>query len=225
MTVEELEKIVNSIDKKEVDRFLIELLMNDEKNLNNFRSHFINHFPKITKREYANRVYRAIDKAAGKDGYIDYDEVWEYTHYVYDFIRESKKLVELKNYESAFDIIEVILNSIPVTNIDDSDGSTGEIASDCIEIIEDILGYTLFGKNILSKRILEYILHEIKTKTLYNYGIELYPLLNYFIDEEKNLSEIKETLQTYLDVNKKDSWLKDKYIEILKTIESKETNK
>ena len=221
MTIEELETIINKIDKKEINRFLAKTLKYNENILNNFRSDFINYFPKITKREYNTKVWRAINKAGGKDGYIDYNESWEYTHSMYDFIHESEKLIEFKNYESAFDIVEVILDSIPETNIDDSNGSMGEVANDCIEIIEDILGYILVDDNVLSDRILKYILDEIKTEKLYNYGIELYPLLNYFIDEKKNLLEIKEILQTYLNTNKKDRWIKNKYIEILETIKNK----
>ena len=96
MTIEDLEKIIDTIDKKEISRFLAETLKYNENILNNFRSNFINYFPKITKIEYVNKIWRAINNAGGKDGYIDYSETLEYTHAMYDFIYESEKLTELK---------------------------------------------------------------------------------------------------------------------------------
>ena len=38
--------------------------------------------------------------------------------------------------------------------------------------------------------------------------------------KKKNLLEIKETLQNYLNNNKKDSWMKNKYIEILEKMKN-----
>ena len=96
MTIEDLEKNIDTIHKKEISRFLAETLKYNENILNNFRSNFINYFPKITKIEYVNKIWRAINNAGGKDGYIDYSETLEYTHAMYDFIYESEKLTELK---------------------------------------------------------------------------------------------------------------------------------
>ena len=48
--------------------------------------------------------------------------------------------------------------TIPETDIDDSNGSTGEVADSCIEIIERILEFILYDENVLAKKILDYIL-------------------------------------------------------------------
>lgn len=44
---------------------------------------------------------------------------------MYEYTNEAKIFVENNNYDTAFDIVEIILNSIPDVSIDDSNGSTG----------------------------------------------------------------------------------------------------
>lgn len=214
----ELKEILNKIDREDIDNFLIGLLTYNKNIMNDFRCRFVNYFPSIKKEEYENKIWESIRSLYGKNGYIDYSSCREYTHHMYGFIHESKNLLESKNYESSFDILEIILDSIPDTDIDDSNGSTGEVANDCIEVIEDILGYSLVSDDMVCVRILNYILEEIKTGRLYNYGIELYPLLDYFIDEVKYLSNIKDTLNEYINSHDEDNYIRSKYIGMLDKI-------
>lgn len=220
MTEKELETIINKIDRDDINKFLIEILNYNECFMNDFRSNFINYFPRISKSEYERKIYDAINRAGGSDNYIDYNETHDYTFAMYGFINESKKLLANKNYEASFDIIESILDSILNTSIDDSDGSTGEIANDCIEIIEDILGCSLIDGDKIAIRILNYLLEEVKTQNLYNYGIETYFLLNYFIDENKYIDEIKTALSSYIDIHKEDNhcWNINNYNKLLDKI-------
>ncbi|MBQ8473030.1 MAG: hypothetical protein IJ501_05965 [Bacilli bacterium] len=220
MKNKELKKILDKIDNNDIKNYLLDILTYNENIMNDFRGTFINYFPKITKEEYNRKIYSAIQLASGRDGYIDYREASEYTRLMYGFIRESRNLLDNRNYESAFDIVETILDSIPETDIDDSNGSTGEVASDCIEVIEDILGYSLIDDLNISFRILNFVLDEIKTGIFYNYGIELYPLLDYFIDEKRYLKEIENTLNSFLKHSKETGSIRGKYNSILSRIKN-----
>ena len=160
------------------------MLTKDKNVYDEFRLKFNNLFPNLTLNEYKGRINEAIITSAGRDGFIDYYESWDYTREMYKIANEADTLVDNGNYELAFDIVSSILDTIPNTDIDDSNGSTGEVAETCIEIIKRILEYVLTKKDKLAKKILEYIIDELRTEDLSNYGIELYELLNDYIEKK-----------------------------------------
>lgn len=135
---------------------------------------------------------------------------------------EAKTLVDNKNYKLAFDIVTTILETIPNTDIDDSNGSTGEVAEDCIEVMERILEESNDDK--LSKTILKYIFDELETDYLSNYGIEMYFILNIFLEKRKYVKEIEHELIKVLKSHKTKEyfWNEKNYIDILVEIYNKE---
>ena len=136
---------------------------------------------------------------------------------MFEFINEARKLVDSRDYETAFTIVSIILDTIPDTNIDDSNGSTGMVAENSIEIIFDILDAIHDETNPLLKSILDYVLEEVKTTYLYNYGIDLQQILKYFIDEKWYLDEIKVALEEALDSSSDKSYFYNRvdYVEYL----------
>ena len=116
-----------------------------------------------------------------------------------EFIDEASKLVDNEDYKTALIIIMTILDSIPNTNIDDSSGSTSVIAENSIEIIFDILDEIDNKNNDILKMIFDYVIDELKTDNLYNYGVDLEPILEYFIYDKLYLDDIKEFLEIKLD--------------------------
>src|SRR5699024_1681101 len=166
-------------------------------------------------------------KSAGRDGFIDYHESREYTKNMCKITSEVNTLVDNEEYNLAFDVVKIILESIPNTDIDDSNGSTGEVAYSCIEIMERILEYILHDENSLAKKILDYILNETKEEKLSNYGIDLYPLLQFYIDRNMYLNEIEKGLLEALEAgnNKEYFWNIGNYIDTLISIYVKENAK
>ena len=212
-----LEDIIKMIPEKDVRNFLYYSLINDDDLLNRFRVEFNNYFPKLSKENYENKIYQAISRCYDKHGFINYNNTNNYEHKMYEFTKEAKKLVDGKDYETAFTIVSTILDSIPNTDIDDSNGSTGMVAQDCIEIIFDILDKIHTKNNPLIKNILNYIIDEVKTANLYNYGIDLQQLLKYFLDKKLYLDEIKVALEIALDNSSDKSYFysRKNYIEYL----------
>lgn len=217
---QDLYSIIKQIDKTKLEKFLVELLSKDKNVYDEFRLKFNNLFPKLTLDEYKGRINEAIITSAGRDGFIDYYESWDYTREMYKITNEADTLVDNGNYELAFDIVSSILDTIPNTDIDDSNGSTGEVAETCIEIIKRILEYVLTKKDKLAKKILEYIIDELRTEYLSNYGIELYELLNDYIEQKVYIKEIKLGLINILEMSKTRNffWKTKYYIDILLNI-------
>ena len=192
-----LKEIINKIDKKELEDFLVDELESNTSLYNIFVSRFANYMPDEDKNSYSTRILYAIYDAYDDDGYINYGRTRIYMKEMYKFIEESTKLIKSKKYQQAFNLLSAILDSIPETNIDDSGGETGSVAYDCIENMNELLGHTLFDKinyKKLNDEILDYILSEINEGCLYNYGIELIELLDNYISEEYALNKIKDVL-------------------------------
>ncbi len=193
-----LKDIINKISQKQLKEFLYNSLSHDSDLLNKFRVEFNEYFPKLSKENYKIKIYTAINNCNGESGYIDYKNSNRYEHAMIDFVNEAEKLVTKKDYNTAFTIVTIILDSIPETEIDDSNGSTGLVADSCIEIIDKILEEVNCQDKIL-KDILDYVIKEIKTLRLNNYGICLYSLLQYFINKNLYIDEIEKSLKEALD--------------------------
>lgn len=222
----ELLNIIRKIDKKELENFLVDLLENDENINYKFRLKFNNLFSPLSLEGYKRKIREAIRVSGGRDGFIDYEEAWDYTHEMYKITNEVEQIIDNGYYELAFDVATSILDTIPNTYIDDSNGSTGDVADSCIEIIEKVLNIELYNDKKLSMKILQYILDELKTENLYNYGIELYELLTIYIENNIYLKEIENALINILDISKSKKYFgrTKKYVEYLLDIYSKDDN-
>lgn len=197
-----LESIINKINEKEIKKFLYDSLVSDEELFNRFRIEFNELFPKLSKETYKNKIYKAIRSCGARNGgFIDYNDAYKYEHVMLEFIIETKRLVDNHDYNTAFTIVTILLDSIPQTDIDDSNGSTGMLAESCIKIIFNILD-KINGKDNLLKDILDYVINDIKNLHLYNYGIDLKEILEYFINKQLYLDETKKSLEVALDYSK-----------------------
>lgn len=210
---ENIEEIVNEIKEDDLRKFISKNLKTNTDLLDKFRIEFNTYFPARAKKEYESRLYNSISSCCDRYGFIDYYHTSNYETVMYKYIEEARELVNKKNYDEAFTLIDVILNSIPKTEIDDSDGSTDMIASSCIEIIQDILDLVDKDDKVL-KEILEFIIKDVKELNLYNYGVDLSELLKYFIDNKIYLEEIKIDLEKALEKSKEKSYFynRKKYI-------------
>ncbi len=217
---QEIRGILRQIDKQDLEDFLVKLLESDEHIYDQFRLKFHHLFPVLTLAQYRKKIYDAIRSSGGRDGFIDYQEAWDYVNAMSQITEEVEALVSHDHYELAFDVATSILETIPNTDIDDSDGSTGDVADSCIQIIERILDQVLEKDEKLSLDILQYIFHETMTDYLSNYGIELYELFRYYIDGKVYLEKIEQHLVHLLKMRKNDEycWHRKYYVDYLVSI-------
>ncbi len=194
-----LQDIVDKVNQKDLRKFLYNNLINNTVLFNRFRLEFINYFPKLSKKDYQRKIYQIIDMCSDRHGFIDYNNTLEYEHLMFDFIREARKFIDDKDYETALTIVTTILDSIPNTSIDDSDGTTSEVSEEAIEIILEILNEVNSKESFILKEILDYVFKEIKTNRLHNYCIDLNSIIECFIEDEFYLDDIKKALEKALD--------------------------
>ncbi len=216
-----IKDVLNKIDANDLKSFLVNLLNNNEKVYDAFRKNFMNYFEVPSLLDYQNKVREAIYDAGGRDGFIDYRESYNYTRAMNEFIDEAYKLIENTRFDTAFELITCILDEIPDLAIDDSNGSTGEIGENCIEVIYEILDKTIdnLDKNPVVKQIFNYVSNELITNDLGNYSIEIKDIINIFIEDGRFSKECEEVLLKAISSLEKDDWdsdyRKQEYIEYL----------
>lgn len=223
---ESIRTILDKIDEKELKDFLGNLIENEESIYDLFRREFVNYFPKMSPATYKRKMESAIREAGGRDGFIDYNEGWNYTRKMYEFTNEALNLVEKGDYETAFAIARIILDSIPDTAIDGSNGETGEVANSCIEIIVNILDKASKNDKTV-EGIFDYILSELETHNLSGYGIELDDLIINFIRDGLFLQKCETALINAIkdcDDSKWYSYSKRYYLDYLEELYDKQGN-
>lgn len=223
---ESIRTILDKIDEKELKDFLGNLIENEESIYDLFRREFVNYFPKMSPATYKRKIESAIREAGGRDGFIDYNEGWNYTRKMYEFTNEALNLVEKGDYETAFAIARIILDSIPDTAIDGSNGETGEVANSCIEIIVNILDKASKNDKTV-EGIFDYILSELETHNLSGYGIELDDLIINFIRDGLFLQKCETALINAIkdcDDSKWYSYSKRYYLDYLEELYDKQGN-
>ena len=210
--------ILSKINEKELKIFLGDLIENDEAIYDLFRRKFVDYFPKISPATYKRKIFDAIREAGGRDGFIDYNEGWEYTRKMHEFTNEASNLVDRNDYETAFAIVKIILDSIPDTAIDGSNGETSIVADSCIEVIVEILNSAPHNNKTI-RDVFEYVLLELQTHNLDNYGIELDNLIINFIRKDLFTEECESALLNAIeDCDNSSKWYsysKKYYLEYL----------
>lgn len=203
----EIKIVINKISEEDLKNYLEQKLLQDENIYNDFKTTFRIFFAKEGISEYKNKIKNAINKAAGRDGFIDYNETSEYSESMWKICEEADRYIDNQDYNLAFDIVTAILDEIPNTDIDDSDGSTGMVADDCIEIINKILRVTDVRKDKkLVDKIFKYIENELETENLSNYGVDLDDILENLIDNKLYSEILEEILKKQIKKDRKNDF-------------------
>jgi len=138
-----------------------------------------------------------------------------------NFINEAKSLCDVKDYNTAFIILKIILDSIPETAIDGSNGETSKVSGECIDVIKNIIS-NISKKDETLKEIFNYVIKELKAHYLGNYGIELDELVLDFINRKLFFDECeKELIMAIKDCNISNKWYsynKSRYLNYLKEL-------
>ena len=170
--IDNYDNIVDKIPENEIKEFVLEKLYEDRNFQNEFRSNFVQYFEKTPKKVYERRISQSVYQAIGRKGFIEYNETDKFSHPMYDYIQEARNLLKHKEYQAPFWIASLILEELPDLPIDDSDGTTSYVESECVEVIEEILEKCK-DKNIINE-IFIWIKDSLENDNLGDYtdGIE-----------------------------------------------------
>ena len=181
------DKIVSSISENEIKEFVIEKLYENSDFQNEFRSYFVQYFEKTPKKVYERRISQSVYQAIGRKGFIEYNETYKFSNSMYDYIQEANNLIKHKEYRAPFWIASLILEELPDLPIDDSDGTTSYVESECIEVIEKILQKC--KNNDIKVEIFNWIIASIKNDSLGDYSDGVEKILDEYFTENKFINE------------------------------------
>lgn len=181
------DKIVSRISENEIKEFVIEKLYENSDFQNEFRSYFVQYFEKTPKRVYERRISQSVYQAIGRKGFIEYNETYKFSNSMYDYIQEANNLIKHKEYQAPFWIASLILEELPDLPIDDSDGTTSYVESECIEVIEKILQKC--KNNDIKVEIFNWIIESIKNDSLGDYSDGVEKILDEYFTENKFINE------------------------------------
>ncbi len=181
------DKIVDRISENEIKEFILSKLYESSEFQNEFRSYFVQYFEKTPKRVYERRISQSVYQAIGRKGFIEYNETDRFSYPMYDYIQEARNLIKHKEYQAPFWIASLILEELPDLPIDDSDGTTSYVESECIEVIEEILEKCK-SENIIEE-IFNWIIESIKNDTLGDYSNGIEKILDEYFTQDKFIKE------------------------------------
>ena len=181
------DKILDKISENEIKEFVLEKIYENFDFQNEFRSHFVQYFEKTPKKVYEKRIAQSIYQAIGRKGFIEYNETYKFSNAMYDYIQEANNLIKHNEYQAPFWIASLILEELPDLPIDDSDGTTSYVESECVEVIEKILEKCK-NDSIINK-IFNWIIESIKNDTLGDYSDGIEKVLDEYFIEDKFVNE------------------------------------
>ena len=181
------DKILDKISESEIKEFVLEKIYENFDFQNEFRSHFVQYFEKTPKKVYEKRIAQSIYQAIGRKGFIEYNETYKFSNAMYDYIQEANNLIKHNEYQAPFWIASLILEELPDLPIDDSDGTTSYVESECVEVIEKILEKC--KNDSVIKEIFNWIIESIKNDTLGDYSDGIEKVLDEHFIEDKFVNE------------------------------------
>lgn len=181
------DKIISRISENEIKEFVTEKLYENSDFQNEFRNYFVQYFEKNPKIVYERRISQSVYQAIGRKGFIEYNETYKFSNSMYDYIQEANNLIKHKEYQAPFWIASLILEELPDLPIDDSDGITSCVESECIKVIEKILQKC--DNNDIKEEIFNWIIASIKNDYLGDYSDGVEKILDEYFTENKFINE------------------------------------
>lgn len=139
---ESIRGLVEKADESVIRNFLTEILENDEKLFNRFRSILCCEIAPADMKRYKNQIDGIFRKYSGRHGFVDYYNVGPFTVELEEFLDyDVRVLVDNSQLEEAFELTNYIFLTTGNQDMDDSGGETGMLAYRCLETWQEIIDH------------------------------------------------------------------------------------
>ncbi|HSH36621.1 SWIM zinc finger family protein, partial [Schnuerera sp.] len=133
-------KLVKEADSVLVEDFLIDILKNDEKLLNRFKSKLQCDISPTDMKRYKNQINNIFRRYAGYHDFVDYKNAWSFISELEEILdNDIQAMLDNNQLTEAFELTNYIFIKVANQDMDDSDGGTGQIANSCLDIWQEIL--------------------------------------------------------------------------------------
>lgn len=135
-----IKELVEKADERVIRNFLIDVLENDDKLFNRFRSASGCKISPLEMKQYKNQINGIFRKHTGRHDFVDYYNAGAFIAELEDFLgHDVRGLLDNRQLEEAFELTNYIFVKTGNQDMDDSDGGTGMLAYRCVEIWQEIL--------------------------------------------------------------------------------------
>ncbi|HVI42102.1 MAG TPA: SWIM zinc finger family protein, partial [Anaerovoracaceae bacterium] len=143
---ENVRVLVQNADEILVRNFLTDILKNDEKLFNRFRSAMCCKISPSDMKRYKNQIDGIFRHYSGRYGFVDYYNAGSFIAELEEFLdHDIWGLLDNRELEEAFELTNYIFVKTGNQDMDDSDGGTGMLADRCLEIWLEIIGHCDMG--------------------------------------------------------------------------------
>lgn len=133
-------KLVKEADTVLVEGFLVDILKNDEKLLNRFKSSLHCDISQADMKRYKNQINNIFRRHAGYHDFVDYKNACDFISEIEELLdNDIQAMIDNNQLKEAFELTNYIFIKVGNQDMDDSDGGTGQVANRCLEIWQEIL--------------------------------------------------------------------------------------
>ncbi len=133
-------KLVKEAAPVLVEDFLVDILKNDEKLLNRFKSNLHCDISLADMKRYKNQINSIFRRYAGYHDFVDYKNAWDFISEIEELLdNDIQAMIDNNQLKEAFELTNYIFIKVGNQDMDDSDGGTGQVANRCLEIWKEIL--------------------------------------------------------------------------------------
>lgn len=135
-----IQNLVESTNESIVKAFLVSVLENQPKLLLRFKNTVAPDTHTFNRSDYLRRIKTIVDVHMGREHFISYYKANDFIDDIQEFLNEDVRLFITNNHlNSAFELSTLIFQMIGTVEMDDSDGGTSLIASQCFDVWQEIL--------------------------------------------------------------------------------------
>lgn len=137
---ENIGKLVEDAEIALIKEFLIDILKNDEKLINRFKSRLQCDISPTDMKRYKSQVNNIFRRYAGYDDFVDYKNARGFISELEEILdNDIQAMLDNNQLTEAFELTNYIFIKVANQDMDDSDGGTGQIANSCLDIWQEIL--------------------------------------------------------------------------------------
>jgi len=137
---EDFINVIEKLSEEQTKAFLVKLAIADTGIQNLILTTFASKISKTQISALKKQVKAIAKKYGGKYGFIEYRQANHYCHEVMQFMADYvQNLIDNHYLSEAFEVICYIFVMVCEVDLDDSNGTTGELGHECCEYFETIL--------------------------------------------------------------------------------------
>lgn len=136
-----VDEYINEADEQVVRSFLKEVLLRDSNLFKQFVTSLGRPISTIDIERFRNELSHIFADYLYPNGFIEYNEAWDFQADLERYMRKTIKDLLLENdyFKEAFKLTNEVFLSLVELPIDDSAGTTTDIAVECVEIWDKVL--------------------------------------------------------------------------------------